>query len=164
MKIIIVIIIVRLVGLHICLYAQNQFKPKYFTVLDTSKGTRLLKQCSRASPDSVTGFWVVTPKDINLLEVNFRKILLLKAKQCCLINGNLGTLKQICYQYIGVIIKNKKYIYINAFAVDQDELDSYLKRWKNDPIIICDGGTSEWGVLFDLKQKSFCQLAFNGVG
>jgi hypothetical protein len=132
--------------------------------LDTSKGIKLLKQCSRSSPDGVIGFWVITQDEIDLLESNFKKILVLKASKCCMIGSNIRALNTYCFQYIGVLINNKKYIYINAFYNNEDALGTYLNKWETEPVIICDGGVGEWGALFDIKEKSFSQLSINGIG
>jgi hypothetical protein len=160
----ILIFSLQLIGFNFCVYAQNDFKPQRFTVLGTSNGMKLLKQCSRSSPDSVSGFWVVTQFDINLLENNFKKILALEAVKCCMTGSKIVSLKTYCFQYTGVIINNKKYIYINAFYIDGDALDTYLNKWKTEPVIICDGGIGEWGALFDIQEKSFSQLCINGIG
>jgi hypothetical protein len=64
-----------------------------------------------------------------------------------------------------VIIKNKKYIYINAFPASEIEI---LKKQGQDPskapMIVCDGGEGFWGVLFDIESKTFSNLSFNGYG
>ena len=61
-------------------------------------------------------------------------------------------------QYVGIKIKGKKFIYINAFADSKPPTD-----WKEKAVIICDGGESSWGVLYNVETGKFSELAFNGV-
>lgn len=162
MKIKISILFLGLLLLNgVILRAQDySFKPEYSTILDSSKGITVLHQCSRAAPGSVSFFWNPTKSDIKTIEENFKKVLSLKAFDCCLIGFKLNSLNRYIFQYTGVIIKKKKYIYINAFLGDLSD----LKNWNTEPVIICDGGKSCWGVLFDIEKLEFSQLAFNGEG
>src|ERR1035437_4057069 len=62
------------------------------------------------------------------------------------------------FQYLGVIIKDKKYIYVNAFYVKTpQDLFTKFKDWKTYPVIACKGGKSFWGVLFGLEDGTFSQ-------
>jgi hypothetical protein len=49
-------------------------KPKYSVSFDIEKGSRLLKQCSRGTPDNISSYWTVTADEIKVLEDNFKKI------------------------------------------------------------------------------------------
>ena len=61
-------------------------------------------------------------------------------------------------------IGNKRYIYINAFEINSErDFETFYKGWKTEPIIMCDGGESYWGVLFDLDKLKFKELVVNGV-
>lgn len=145
-------------------YAQdNSYKPKYATILDSSKGVRLLKQCVRWSPKRVSKYWTPTQEDIEILEKEFLKVKDIEATACCIINGSIRTLDNFGFQYFGVTIKKKKYLYINAFHVANDAAFSSYSDWKTDPIVMCDGGDYFWGVLFDLDKLKFTDLAINGV-
>ena len=95
---------------------DNSYCPKYSTILDQSKGELLLKQCSRRTPKNVSDFWTPTNNDIQIIERNFKKVTRLKTA-----NGQtIKILDKFAFQYIGVIIKKKKLIYINAFHLDND--------------------------------------------
>ena len=143
---------------------DNYYKPKYSTTLESSKGEQILKQCSRETPKNISSYWTPTQNDIERLEAQFMKVKDIKANACCLINGTIRTLDNFGFQYIGVTIKKKKYIYLNAFHVDNDaDFSTFYKNWKTDPIIMCDGGDYYWGVLFDLDKLKFSDLAINGV-
>lgn len=143
---------------------DNSYKPGYSTTLDSSKGERLLKQCSRGTPKNISGYWTPTQNDIERLEKQFLKVKEIKATTCCLINGTIRTLDNFGFQYIGVTIKRKRYVYLNAFTVDNDaDFSTLYKNWKTDPIVMCDGGDRYWGALFDLDKMEFRDLAINGV-
>ncbi len=63
-----------------------------------------------------------------------------------------------CYrQYIGVIVGNRKLIYVNAFC----NIEPY--NWRERFVNICDGGWSVWGALFDPTTGEFSELATNRV-
>ena len=141
----------------------NNFKPYFSIVVDTSIGNQLLRQCSRATPKNVDAFWTPTKSDIKQLENNFKKINTIKATECCWKGAKVDSLHNFSFQYLGVIIGGQKYIYINAFPSGNETwFKEHDKDLSTNALIVCDGGTSYWGVLFDLKSLSFLSLAFNG--
>jgi len=147
------------------LYSQNnKFVPKYNTIISSNKGADMLKQCSRAAPGEVDSFFTLTSNDVQKLENNFKKILNIRAKDCCLLNGMIKNIENYCFQYVGFVINNKKYIYVNALKMESEEdLKTIYKDWKTSPIIICDGGDSFWGIIYDLETGLFTQLSINGA-
>ena len=81
----------------------------------------------------------------------------------CFQGFKVKDLEKYGYQYIGVTIKKKNYIYINAFRVESEGgFERFHKNWKTEPMAVCDGGQSFWGVLFDLDTSRFSQLSING--
>jgi hypothetical protein len=143
----------------------GDFKPSFSAAFDTAQGKYLLSQCSRSTPKNIAGFWTISTEDVNLIESYFKKIYSLTAEGCCWQGRKLDSLKNYGFQYVGVVINLRKYIYVNAFRLDEIEL---LKRYKKDfdptkqPIKVCDGGNDFWGVLFEVKTKKFSHLSFNG--
>ena len=134
--------------------SPNQYVPKHSVILSKNKGVRLLNQYSREVPANITDYFDLEEENINLLEDNFRNLLTIKAKDCCLIGGKIDSLENYAYQYIGVIINNRKYIYINAFFVEsENDFSTWYKNWLTEPIIMCDGGDGFWGILFDVKDS-----------
>jgi hypothetical protein len=117
-------------------------KPEFSTILDSSKGKQLLSQCSRRTPQNISGFFQLNNSDIAILEESFNK-------------AEKDT--KHAFQYMGVIIGGKRYIYINAFGPDSKG------KWKTEPVVVCDGGSSFWGILFDIEKKKFSQFSSNGV-
>ncbi len=139
------------------------FKPSFGVALDTSYGSTMLDQCSRSIPENINGFWTISLSEIAILEDNFKKIDTITAKECCFINAKVDRIERYAFQYIGVIIKGKRFIYINAFPLD--EIKSLKERGYDPtkyPLVACDGGDYFWGVLFDIEAKQFSFLAFNG--
>jgi hypothetical protein len=158
------IIVFFLLSQQIILAQDYSYKPKYSTILDSTKGSPILHQCSRAAPQKVETFWNPTQSDIDSLEKNLKKVLQLKAGLCCLMGSSVPFIENYGLQYIGIIIKKKKYIYINAFYISSDEsIESRYKFWKESPVAACDGGKNFWGVLYDIENSAFEQLAINGI-
>src|SRR5436190_7715212 len=138
-----------------CLIAQDlSFKPKFNTVLDSSKGKELMKQCTRCIPKNIEKFWNVSDSDKMKLESVFKKVL--KLKSTCGItfpNESISGLEYYLFQYIGVTIGNQEFIYINAFYIRNTK-----DLWKTEPVNVCDGGKGFWGALFDLEDLEFTEL------
>jgi len=60
-------------------------------------------------------------------------------------------------QYLGIIIENRKFVFINAFCDDKPTED-----WTDRIVDVCDGGCS-WGVVYDVETGKFSHLEMNGV-
>jgi hypothetical protein len=130
-------------------YAEN------FVVLPKEHARTILGQCSRSAP-SYEGEWTPTKEQIDKLEANLDKLNKLVSNECCG-NGKIeGKASDYTRQYVGIISNGKKLIYINALGAD-------LKVSINSPAIVCDGGKSFWGAVYDPETGVFSQLAFNGV-
>jgi hypothetical protein len=143
---------------------SSRYVPEFSTVISSAKGDEMLRQCSRSVPSEVDGYFEIAKGEIEKLESNFKDILKVKATGCCLLGGKISNLNSYCYQYLGLLINNKRYIYINAFQFDsKDDLNTFFKEWESNPIIACDGGESYWGVLYEIDSGKFTQLSINGV-
>jgi hypothetical protein len=116
-------------------------------LLPAEKAKELTSQCSRKGPERFSGTWNPTARELTKMEANFEKIIGLKSNP-----------ESYFMQYVGLLIDGKKVIYINAFRNN-----SYTaKNWKTTPIIVCDGGDSFWGIVYDLQKEEFFDLAVNG--
>ena len=60
-------------------------------------------------------------------------------------------------QYLGIIIDERKFIFINAFCDDKPP-----ESWCEFLVDVCDGGCS-WGVVYDVVKGEFSHLEMNGV-
>jgi len=143
---------------------QDRFRPTYLAILDSSKGRQLLNQCSRIVPANVKGFWQIMPQDRSLLERKFKRLLTKLSRQWG-VGSNFTTFQGYCFQCVGVLVHRKRFIYISGFKMNPDDLkyDDY-KKWESEPIVICDGGADVWGVLLNVRSKSFSQFEYNGEG
>lgn len=137
----------------------DYFKPQFSIALETKAGKESLKQCSRCSPRNASKIWKVDTIQIKLLEDNFKKVIELRSWNYDCIRD----LSVYAFQYVGLTLKKRKYIYINAFRVkDREDLEKRFDYWKTDAIVVCDGGGSFWGVLFDIEKLDFSELCMNG--
>lgn len=145
--------------------AQNSFVPAYSTILKADKGKAIMAQCSRSIPEGVTDYFDLTDADVAKLDSNFKKVLYIKSEGCCIVRSSVKNLDKYAYQFIGVIVGKQKFIYINAFAIDNSKNPVQLKAgWQENPVIVCDGGSSFWGAMFKISDSTFSELAINGEG
>jgi hypothetical protein len=132
-----------------------------YCVLDSTKAQRFEKQCSRAEPQ-INGGWNPSESDIDTLQKHLSEICKLKSEECCSVGGSVTAPFEYRRQYVGIITHGRKMIYVNAFPLHEKLLG--LCNWRKEPYLVCDGGESYWGVVFDPETKKFLSLAFNGVG
>lgn len=112
----------------------------------------LFKQCSRQSP-SANGYWNPTNGDIEKLELLWPKFMVPQARKMKL--PMKMPLQNFYRQYAGFMRNGRRVIYINAFQYPD-------AKWKQQAVVVCDGGPSFFGVEFDVKSQQFTNLAFNG--
>lgn len=159
-------ILIILILIFSNVYSQNKYSPKFSTIISANNGLIMMNQCSRSTPENINGFFELAKNDVEQLEENFKNVYSLKSTKCCYAKKKIQNLENFAFQYIGVMIKNEKYIYINALRFsNSDEVDeskSFFKNWKTLPINVCDGGSSYWGVLYHIKRKKFIQFSING--
>ena len=116
-------------------------------VLPQRVAPQMLRQCSRATPANVTGYWTPDKAAINQLEA---------ALQTFLKGEAIPPEQPYHRQYIGIIVAGKKLIYGNFYPEEHESTDQ-------TPLIVCDGGPSYWGIVFDPASGQFSDLRFNGV-
>ncbi len=135
------------------LFPPSQSLPDHSTILPPSEGPTLIRQCSRGSPAEVSGFWVPSLSQIAALEERLPELIRKK--------GQKVNLSDSYRQYLGVISRGKKLIYVNSFP--SVAFDFFKRRdWRVTSITICDGGREFWGVEFDPEDNTFHNLEFNG--
>lgn len=104
--------------------------------------------------------WHPSMLDIYGLEASLPQVSWLKAE-----NGPTDSHIRIDHperyfrQYIGVIQKGRKLIYVNAFWDD-----IAVSYWRERLVIIMDGGTCCWQALYDPTSSTFITLRINGDG
>lgn len=125
------------------------------TVLLPEVGSVVMEQCSRYVPSPIEGYWQPTKAVIANLERKISAVSQLRAVKCCLIGARIRDPRTYALQYIGVVVAGQKLVYINAFRARKE--DDLLQ-----PVVICDGGSSAWGALYDPEKEVFFDLAVNG--
>lgn len=126
-------------------------------IFPAEQGAQLLKQCSRSVPQQVSGYW--TPGDDQVTA--FKAALETYIRQHSADRGHLLAYPLDTYhgQYVGILSGGKRLIYGNFYIHQAD--------WTHEdtqPVSVCDGGHSFFGVVFDPATKQIVDIAFNGEG
>ena len=121
------------------------------------QGAELLKQCSRQVPQNVSDYW--TPTDVQVAAL--KTVLELYLRQHSADRGSVLSQPLDTYhgQYVGIVSSGKRLIYGNFYIHQAD--------WTHEdtqPVAVCDGGRSFFGVVFDPAANKIVDLAFNGEG
>jgi hypothetical protein len=145
--------------------AETGLNPADGTILPADAGNGLLHQCSRGTPEHITGTWDPAAAQIRELESRLPAALALEAQQ----RGNRyvqpATFRR---QYTGLLIGNRRIVYVNAFPHDTGdsakEGTSATRNfdWHREPVVVCDGGPAFFGVEYDSARKTFAHFEFNG--
>lgn len=114
-------------------------------VFPATDGPAMLDQCSRSTP-TVDSYWHAGYRDVEQAEAALKQAPLLS--------------ELYKRQYVGVVIDDSRLLYLNAFrkGFDPDGDVSVAV-----PVVICDGGDSFWGALFDLERNEFLDVQYNGI-
>jgi len=128
-----------------------------WVLLEGDQAAILIHQCSRESPEAIQSVWKPSPAVLQKMEARLAEISKLESKLCCGNGARVDDVHAYYRQYAGLVIEDRKLIYINAFARTAASAD-----WRQQPMMPCDGGLSFWGVLYDPASGEFFDLAFNG--
>lgn len=152
---------------------RNGFKAEWGVVFPAGRAELLTRQCSRAVPGKPEGTWDPSPAQINRLEMSltnfidifFRRHFIDRAGARALVPENYYR------QYGGVTLGGRRFIYVNGFHRSHIELQQDLKKdmpdwpivnWQSDPVMVCDGGPSYFGALFNPDANLLVDVEFNG--
>jgi hypothetical protein len=135
------------------LCARGESVPDGYAIMPQLAGPDLMRQCSRFAPTHISTFW--TPSVLQVQAIEQRLIKLLRR------SGHHINLVDSRRQYIGVITRGKKLIYLNAFPASALDPPDHID-WRRTAFTACDGGDVFWGVEFDPATNSFANLEFNG--
>jgi hypothetical protein len=144
-----------LIFLVVCATSLAQER-RAFVLAPSKGGAQLLHQCSRQTPQGAEGFWTPSSQNITTLEGLLEKFLTTDAS-----GKSVLPLTQYHRQYAGYIRGGKRYIYGNFYRAPTMLTSEYDEA--TQPVIICDGGRSFWGIVFSVGSGSFVDLAFNSV-
>jgi hypothetical protein len=131
-----------------------------FTVLAQTETIHLGRLCSREGPGKVSEGWLPTPEQILQAEALLPKFVRANGRP-------KGPLSYYYRQYLGVVIGDKRLIYVNVFPrwlIERNELTGVSpSNWRTAFINICDGGEGFWGALYDPNTSRFSSPRFNGA-
>jgi hypothetical protein len=136
------------------LHGQNKYKS---TLLPESEAQQLTQLCSRPGPPKFDSAWKPAEGDIHEMETKLSRVSRLRSG-CCRTGLRIERPELYFRQYVGIMVANRKLIYINAFCDDKPPTD-----WQERIVDVCDGGCS-WGVIYDIATGKFSDLTINGVG
>jgi hypothetical protein len=130
-------------------------KSNLSVVLPSSEAQAISRLCSREPLPTVEAGWLPAESDLGRMEKKFPEIPKLRK------SGNAGiplkSPRTYYRQYIGVVIKGEKYIYINGICDKKPPSD-----WRDKLVNVCDGGCN-WGVLYDVQRGHFSEFGINGI-
>jgi hypothetical protein len=128
-----------------------------WVILPETEAEHAKKLCSRPGPPEFQGTWKPSDGEIQTMESRLSRISRLRTE-----SGIAGV--QIKHpdryyrQYLGIVIDNRKFIFINALCEDKPP-----ESWSQVLTDVCDGGCY-WGVVYDVETGEFSHLEMNGVG
>jgi hypothetical protein len=130
------------------------------TVLPADSATAVLRQCTRDVPADFDAAWIPAPGDIRRLEdgLGAQVVRALERSR----DARAAHLSPDAYarQYVGLVLDGRRFIYVNAFP--RKDLDGGgAQKWRNQPRIVCDGGESHFGVVYDPERDAFTDFEFN---
>jgi len=124
-----------------------------FAVLESDQTELVAEQCSRPNPPHYESTWKPGPEIIQQLELDLPA---LKALASGHDEAHITDSKAYDRQYFGIVVHDKRLIYINAFQPAMANKD-----WKYYAIVVCDSSTGAWGALYDPASHGFSDFAFN---
>jgi hypothetical protein len=126
-------------------------------IFPAQQGAPLLKQCSRRVPQDITDYW--TPSDAQVSSLKSALDGYLRQH-----SADRGTvldhpLSSYHGQYAGIVSAGKRLVYGNFYVHQADWLHE-----DTQPVSVCDGGRSLFGVVFASAADMIVDIAFNGEG
>jgi len=125
-----------------------------WSILAPDRAPAVLEQCSRPTPQNVSGFWQPLDATIETLEPKLVEYLEGLA-------GSETPPRGVLYdrEYIGFVRNGARLIYGNFFP-----RRGTAAAGEPEPlVVVCDGGSSYWGIVYDPASGRFSELAFNGL-
>lgn len=125
-------------------------------------GRGMFGVCSREGVKGIDGEWTPSTEDVRTLESRLGDYL-----KSHLHDSLVGPLDDYRKQYGGFTRQGRRFIYVNAYFAPAhgstfQSTPSSDEYWLRSPVIICDGGTSAFGIVYDVEAGTFEELEFNG--
>jgi hypothetical protein len=125
--------------------ARTDFEPtSYGTIVPSTEGPALLKQCADEAPAGIAGYWRPTRAMIDEVELRLPMFLL---------DARLDPLDSYARQYGGVYSNGRRLIYVSLLpGLSPDDVQGGV-------VTLCDRRSIVWGVLFDVESRAVSQVA-----
>ena len=131
--------------------------------LPLEQAGQLFHQCSRGAPDPGAGLWSPLRSEIAALEIALPPYL---AERKAAMQPTPPEKVEYGRQYVGFTRKGAHLIYGNFFPLSLWSMPPSASRGLPDPaswpVIICDGGPTLWGIVYNPATNSFEEPQFNG--
>jgi hypothetical protein len=127
-------------------------------ILPDSQRVRVVRQCSRRSPDAGEAGWVPDAKTIANIEGKLADYLRKSSRQRipdpdAIVSGSAR-------QYVGIVRRGHRFVYGNFFPASETKASA---NWRTQAMIVCDGGRALFGVEFDSVTGRITSVDFNGA-
>ncbi len=134
------------------------FLPEGTSTISLFHAEKTFTQCSRDAPQEHGRYWVPTARQILRMELAMVRVMIEREKA-----GLKIPLAGYRYhgQYIGYTARGVRYIYGNHF-VSEYEPGFFDGGLLEKPMIMCDGGRTNWGMVYNVEQQKIEQPVFNG--
>ena len=132
-------------------------------VLTGKAAVKVLKQCSRAVPIHVGGYWTPTQSDIKRLETDAPAFLRRQTKA-----PHYPWSAWAC-QYVGYVQSGRRMIYVNCIPRDYAAKVSRADKavgykgvdWQHQAFLVADGGHAFFGMEYDAASHQFRSIHFH---
>jgi len=126
-------------------------------ILEGDQAAIVIHQCTRESPEVIRDVWIPENTIVKQLDTRLSDIAKLESTLCCAAGERVADISKYYLQYAGLVIEDRKLIYINALPKG-----SVYTEWRNKAVLACETSKDYWGVLYDPETGRFFSLAFNG--
>lgn len=136
------------------------------TLIDPALGERATTTCSRAGPENPTRFFTPTPREVTAIESAAMRLLRSRADEYRALLPDSNGVEPgpfdwpnepalYARQYIGYYENGRRMIYGNYYPAQ-------FRSDPGEPLVLCDGGYTLFGVEYDVESRSVRRIAFDG--
>ena len=162
--------------------SESSFDPARGVLFAPERALQLLKQCSRTRFPAVRETWQPTIEQLPALEETVAAILEGRLAKYRWSESYRPHARDYYRQYVGIVLNGRKVIYINGFgtsyswhvqmwprpitALELQALPEAFRdpdSWRRVPVVVCDGGPTYFGAIYDPEAGRVDEFSFNGV-
>lgn len=125
-------------------------------ILPPTQGPIVMKQCSRPVPRA-DAFWEISADTVAEADASLPRAF---SRGAC---SPMRPVAEHARQYVGIEAEGRRQLYVNAWSLVGEEVTpEKVRRWFSNAAVICDGGRSVWGAVYDVKMRRWISAQFNG--